>query len=126
MADAATSVLAIIALSGARIFHLYFLDPVMAIVGAIVIGQWSISLLAESSRTLLDLRVDKLEEQLRQTVIQSGAQIVDMHVWPLGDGRHAAVVSVRSGVSIGPLREHIREVIRIEHLTIETVAETAN
>jgi Co/Zn/Cd efflux system component len=98
----------------------------MAIVGAAVIAQWSVSLLAESSRTLLDLRVDKLEEELRQTVIESGAQIVDMHVWPLGEGRHAAVISVRSPASIEPLRERIRGAIRIEHLTIEAAPEPAN
>jgi cation diffusion facilitator family transporter len=125
LADAATSSLAIVALGGARIFGLNFLDPVMAIVSALVIAQWSYSLLLESGRTLLDLRVDKLEEQLRQVISKSSAEIVDMHVWPLGDGRHAAVISVRSEVAVDQLKEQIRDAVHIEHLTIETVPEAS-
>ncbi|MDL2404353.1 CDF family Co(II)/Ni(II) efflux transporter DmeF [Rhizobium calliandrae] len=96
IADAMTSVLAIVALLLGSRFGWIFLDPLMGIVGGLVILQWSLSLLRYSGAILLDFIPpgEDLPDEIRE-VIETGAdRITDLHVWQVGPGHHAAIVAV--------------------------------
>lgn len=96
LADALTSVTAIIALSLGRLFGWAILDPVMGIVGSLVIARWAVGLLRETSGHLLDGSVDpELRESIRSAVeAEPGCRVTDLHVWAVAPGHLAVVLSV--------------------------------
>ena len=119
LADALTSVLAIAALLGGRYLGWVWLDPVMGIVGAIVIASWSWSLMRDTASVLLDTSDPELEDEIKQQVEGPGdARITDLHVWRVGPGAHAAIVSA-IGADRETIRQRLAPVHEIEHLTIE-------
>lgn len=119
VADALTSVLAIAALLGGRYLGWVWLDPAMGVVGAIVIAVWSWSLMRDTGAVLLDATDAKLEAEIREKVEGPGdARICDLHVWRVGPGAHAAIVSA-TGVARATICERLRPVHEIEHLTVE-------
>jgi Co/Zn/Cd efflux system component len=119
VADALTSVLAIAALLGGRYLGWVWLDPAMGVVGAIVIAVWSWSLMRDTGAVLLDATDDKLASEIRTLVEGPGdATITDLHVWRVGPGAHAAIVSV-TGQGRAIICERLRPVHEIEHLTVE-------
>lgn len=120
LADALTSVLAIAALLGGRYLGWVWLDPVMGIAGAIVISVWSWSLMRDTARVLLDASDPHLEEEIRQEVEGPGdARITDLHVWRVGPGAHAAIVSVLGGATTETVRQRLRPVHELAHITVE-------
>jgi cation diffusion facilitator family transporter len=96
MADALTSVLAIAALTGAKYFGFIWMDPVMGIVGAILVARWSYGLLGSTSAVLLDRQApEELREKVRELLEQDcDTRVADLHVWSLGPETYSAVVSV--------------------------------
>ena len=119
LADALTSVLAIAALLGGRYLGWVWLDSVMGIVGAIVIASWSWSLMRDTASVLLDASDPELEDEIKQQVEGPGdARITDLHVWRVGPGAHAAIVSA-VGADSETIRQRLAPVHEIEHLTIE-------
>lgn len=119
LADALTSVLAIAALLGGRYLGWVWLDPVMGLVGATVIAIWSWSLMRVTAAVLLDASDPALEAEIRQQIEGPGdARITDLHVWRVGPGAHAAIVSV-IGADHAAIRQRLQPVHEIEHLTIE-------
>jgi len=123
MADALTSILAIIALVAGRQFGWTWMDPMMGIVGSIVIARWSYGLLGETSRVLLDAEVaPERQGQIRQA-IESDAdnRVVDLHLWRVGPKHLAAVVSVVCHEPREP--EHYKALLTrfpdLAHITIE-------
>lgn len=119
LADALTSVLAIVALLGGRYLSWVWLDPVMGLVGATVIAFWSWSLIRDTANVLLDAHESHLEEEIREFVEGPGdARITDLHVWRVGPGAHAAIVAVK-GIDGDTARARLREVHEIAHLTVE-------
>jgi cation diffusion facilitator family transporter len=120
LADALTSVLAIAALLGGRILGWVWLDPVMGIVGAVVIASWSWTLMRDTAAVLLDTIDLHLEDEIRQAVEGPGdARIADLHVWRVGPGAHAAIVSV-IGADRDTVRQRLAPVHEVAHLTVET------
>lgn len=120
LADALTSVLAIVALLAGRYLGWVWLDPVMGIVGAIVIARWSWTLVRDTSAVLLDTADPHLIAEIRECVEGPGdARIADLHVWRVGPQAHAAIVSVASSLTQAILRERLKPVHEIAHLTIE-------
>ncbi|MBN8845820.1 MAG: CDF family Co(II)/Ni(II) efflux transporter DmeF [Sphingomonadales bacterium] len=120
IADALTSVLAIAALVGGRYLGWVWLDPAMGVVGAIVIAVWSWSLMRDTGAVLLDATDAGLETEIRSLVEGPGdATITDLHVWRVGPGAHAAIVSV-VGTTRETVCQRLRPVHEIEHLTVET------
>lgn len=120
LADALTSVLAIVALLAGRYLGWVWLDPVMGIVGAIVISRWSWTLVRDTSAVLLDTADAHLIAEIRECVEAPGdARIADLHVWRVGPQAHAAIVSVASSLTQAILRERLKPVHEIAHLTIE-------
>lgn len=119
LADALTSVLAIAALLGGRYLGWVWLDPVMGLVGATVISIWSWSLMRATAAVLLDASDPALEAEIRQQIEGPGdARITDLHVWRIGPGAHAAIVSA-VGTDHASIRQRLLPVHEIEHLTIE-------
>lgn len=119
LADALTSVLAIVALLGGRYLGWVWLDPVMGLVGASVIAVWSWSLMRDTASVLLDAHESHLEEEIRAFVEGPGdARITDLHVWRVGPGAHAAIVAVK-GIDGDTVRSRLHEVHEIAHLTVE-------
>ncbi|MCL6619787.1 MAG: CDF family Co(II)/Ni(II) efflux transporter DmeF [Thermomonas hydrothermalis] len=97
IADAATSVLAIIALVGGKLWGAAWLDPIMGLVGAVLVTVWAWTLLHDSGRVLLDAEMDAPVVAEVREVIEQGAvpaRITDLHVWRVGRGKFACVVSL--------------------------------
>ncbi|WP_045727480.1 CDF family Co(II)/Ni(II) efflux transporter DmeF [Xanthomonas sp. GPE 39] len=95
LADALTSVMAIVALLLAKYLGWQWTDALMGIVGAIVIARWSLGLLRDTGAVLLDASAPPaLQAQIRERLEQDDERIADLHVWRIGPGQHAAIVSL--------------------------------
>jgi cation diffusion facilitator family transporter len=121
LADALTSVLAIVALLAGRYLGWVWLDPVMGIVGGLVIGRWSWALMRETAGVLLDTTDAAVAEEVRETVEGPGdARIVDLHVWRIGPEAHACIVSIAAPtLDAEAIRRRLAPVHEITHLTVE-------
>jgi cation diffusion facilitator family transporter len=120
LADALTSVLAIGALVAGRYLGWVWLDPVMGIVGAVVISVWAWNLMRDTAAVLLDTADAHLEGEVRQEVEGLGdAKITDLHVWRIGPGAHAAIVSFTGDASAADVRQRLRRVHELAHVTVE-------
>jgi cation diffusion facilitator family transporter len=123
IADAAVSVLAIIGLTLAKIFGWLWMDPLAGIVGALVIANWSYGLMRDTGAILLDIcPTDTIEKKVRKVVDTAGDQLLDLHVWRLGPGHFAAVVSVVTEVAQrSPAFYHaiLRGFKGLSHITVE-------
>src|SRR5438067_6603666 len=125
LADAFTSVLAIIALTGGKFAGWSWLDPIMGIVGSGVVFSWAYSLLRDTSGILLDRTPPSsdLPDEIRRAVESDGDSLVtDLHVWQIGIGKFAAMISVvaHEPKSSDSYRELFREHDELVHVTIET------
>jgi cation diffusion facilitator family transporter len=123
LADALTSVLAIAALLAGRYLGWVWMDPVMGIVGAVVIARWSWTLMRDTASVLLDATDNHVADEVRELVEGPGdVRIADLHVWRVGPDAHAAIVSVaaRPGVTTNMIRDRLTPVHELRHLTIET------
>ena len=127
IADAATSVLAIIALGGGWIYGWSWLDPVMGIVGAIMVAIWAKNLLTETGKVLLDREMDHaVVEEIREA-IESGPEagntrIADLHVWRIGKRAYSCALSlVTHDATLSPqrVRKQLAQHEEIVHSTIE-------
>ena len=98
LADAMTSVLAIVALFAGKHLGWAWMDPAMGTVGSLVIARWSVGLLRDTSAVLLDAEVSPARRTAIQTAIEADSddRVVDLHVWRVGPRYLAAIVSVVS------------------------------
>ena len=122
VADALTSILAIAALLAGRYLGWVWLDPVMGIVGAIVIARWDWTLMGVTAGVLLDQTDAHVAEEIRELVEKpGGATITDLHVWRVGPQARAAIVSVlgEATVNADSIRERLKPVHEVSHLTVE-------
>ena len=120
LADALTSVLAIVALLAGRTLGWVWLDAAMGIVGAVVIARWSWGLMRDSALVLLDATDPELEEEVRQQVEAPGdARITDLHLWRVGPAAHAAIVSVTGSANTESVRARLRPIHELAHVTVE-------
>lgn len=119
LADALTSVMAIIALLAGRYLGWVWMDPAIGIVGAIVIAHWAMTLMRDTAAVLLDETDHKVAEEVRALVEGPGdATINDLHVWRVGPEHHAAIVDVSSNTCCETLRARLAPVHEIAHLTV--------
>ncbi|HCY75082.1 MAG TPA: cation transporter [Ignavibacteriales bacterium] len=122
LADALTSVLAIIALSAAKFFGFIWMDPLMGIVGAILVSKWSWGLLRDTSRTLLDKEVSKeIQDHIKEAIEKKDDnKVADLHLWSIGPGIYSAAISVVTDNPKSPnyYKELLPEV-GIVHTTLE-------
>lgn len=123
LADALTSVLAIFALLIGKYYGAIWMDPLMGIVGAILVARWSIGLLKSSSRILLDEQgAEDIQEAIRSSIEgQEENRIVDLHLWTVGPGVYSVILSIVSRSPQNP--DHYRSLlpanIHLHHLSIE-------
>jgi cation diffusion facilitator family transporter len=124
LADAATSVLAIVALAGGMLWGLGWLDALMGLVGAALVSIWAWGLLRDSGRILLDAEMDAPVVAEVREVIEKGevpARITDLHVWRVGRAKYAVVLSVMT--SSDKDGEYFRRQLRVHeelvHVTVE-------
>src|SRR5216110_2593409 len=125
LADAFTSVLAITALTGGKFFGWAWLDPVVGIIGSGVVFSWAYTLLRDTSGILLDRTPasSDLPDEIRRAMESDGDSLVtDLHVWQIGIGKFAAMISVvaHEPKSSDSYRELFREHDELVHVTIET------
>lgn len=124
LADAATSVLAIIALFGGKLRGANWLDPVMGLVGAVLVTVWAYSLLRDTGRVLLDAEMNApVVEEIREVIAASPikARLSDLHVWRVGKGKYACILSLATDNDASP--EYFKEQLSIHeelvHISIE-------
>ncbi|MGH6834657.1 MAG: CDF family Co(II)/Ni(II) efflux transporter DmeF [Methylocella sp.] len=121
-ADAAVSVLAICGLLLGRFFGWVFMDPVMGIMGALVIANWAYGLIRDTGGVLLDMNPDKaMAEELRRTIENDGDRLADLHLWRLGPGHLGAIVSVMTAKHRDAefYRSRLSRFRMLSHVTIE-------
>lgn len=128
VADALTSVLAIVALLAGRNLGWVWLDPVIGVLGGLVIARWSLQLLRDCGRILLDSSAEGIIAEIRRTIESDGrTRLVDVHVWSLGGEERAAILSVASPEPQPP--EHYKSQIAhcqgLRHVTVEVHAAEA-
>jgi cation diffusion facilitator family transporter len=124
VADAATSVLAVGALIGGRYFGATWLDPLMGLLGTVLVGRWAWGLMRESGRVLLDAEMDApVVEEVRTAVAGLDASVVlrDLHVWRVGRGRYACILCLESSAALqaDEVRRALSNHEEIVHVTVE-------
>lgn len=122
--DAATSVLAIIALLGGKFFGAAWLDPIMGLVGGVLITVWAFGLLRDSGRALLDAEMDApVVAEIHEVIANSpvAAKILDLHVWRVGRGTFACVLSLQTEGYVHPdiFKQQLRVHEELIHITVE-------
>lgn len=123
MADAVTSILAIVALLGAKYFHLNWLDPFMGIVGAALIIRWSFLLLKDTGGILLERENDNpIVNVIRDEIESDGdSKISDLHIWKVAQNKYACLMALVTGEkhTIEDYKSRLNKVHELAHITIE-------
>ncbi|MBY5414865.1 cation transporter [Rhizobium leguminosarum] len=123
IADALTSVLAIAALTFGSLYGWLWLDPLMGIVGGLVIANWSWSLMKSSGGVLLDVvpEGETLPAEIRGAIETEDDRITDLHVWQVGPGHHAAIVAVLTSQPRDPAfyKGRLSALEELSHVTVE-------
>lgn len=124
VADAATSVLAIVALIGGKLWGADWLDPVMGIAGAGLVAVWAYGLLRDTGRVLLDAEMDapvvaEIREVIKASPIKT--DITDLHVWRVGKGKYACILSLVSADETAPnyFKQQLEIHEELVHITVE-------
>ena len=127
VADAATSVLAIVALVGGLLLGLTWLDPAMGIIGAILVARWAWGLLRDTSRVLLDREMDHpVTAEIREVVATldqtKTTRIADLHLWRVGKARFACILSLMThdpSMTPNRVKAGLSEHEELAHVTVE-------
>jgi cation diffusion facilitator family transporter len=122
MADAAVSVLVIAGLLMARAFGWLWMDPLAGFIGALVIANWSVGLLRDTSGILLDRTPDpRMAERVRLVIESEGDRVTDLHLWRLGPGHLGAIVSVATSGAreAAHYRQRLAKFADLSHVTVE-------
>jgi len=124
VSDAATSALAIFALIGGKLWGAVWLDPVMGLVGAMLVALWSLGLLRESGKVLLDAEMNApVVEEIRDVIRSSPvpATIADLHVWRVGRGQYACILALLTNGEVDGdyFRRQLQVHEELVHITVE-------
>jgi len=122
LADALTSGLAIVALLAAKLLGWYFLDPIMGIVGMLVVGKWSVDLIKGSASILLDQDVSGASADVTKALESiDDVTVADLHVWAVAPGKRAVVASVVTHSPREPAsyQRAIAEAGSFHHISVE-------
>jgi cation diffusion facilitator family transporter len=125
LADALTSVLAIVALLAGRFYGLVWMDPLMTLVVVCVILSWSYGLMRASGAVLLDMVPDRrLEGLIRLRLETGGDRVSDLHLWQLGPGHVGLIAAVVSDRPKPPAvyKRRLSGLQGLSHVTIEVHA----
>lgn len=122
LADALTSLLAIVALLAGKFAGWAWLDPIIGIVGAALVTRWAWQLLKDTSKVLLDRQCSELEQEVRRAVEDGDVRITDLHLWAIGPNLHAAIIALVAHHPESPevYRRRIQQQCpNLAHITIE-------
>jgi len=122
LADAAVSVLVIVGLLLGRLLGWAWMDPVVGLIGALVIAAWAYTLIRDAGSVLLDMNPDRgMAERMRAMIESDGDRLTDLHLWRLGPGHLAAILSVATKRQRGP--DYYRTLLRrfrfLSHVTVQ-------
>ena len=123
LADSLTSLLAIVALLSGKMFGWNWLDPIMGIIGALVITRWSYILLKETSPILLDENIEESNKSLIKAKVESDSdnRISDLHLWKVGPNDYAVIISLVTHFP-KPVEHYkglLQDIHNLSHITIE-------
>jgi Co/Zn/Cd efflux system component len=125
LADALTSVLAVFALLAAKRFGAAWMDPAMGVVGGALVARWAWGLVKDAGAVLLDRQASpEMVQALRQAVQSDGRlRVVDLHLWSIGPGDRAAIVSVVApdGCRCEEVARLVPRELGVTHLTVEVL-----
>ncbi|MCB1052653.1 MAG: CDF family Co(II)/Ni(II) efflux transporter DmeF [Acidobacteria bacterium] len=122
LTDALTSILAIIALIGGKIWGANWLDPAMGIVGAFLVLIWAWGLLRDSGTILLDAEpAPALLQKVRQSVEEKVGPIEDLHIWRIAKNRYACILSITTPkpITAQEVKAHLQGFAELSHITVE-------
>jgi cation diffusion facilitator family transporter len=122
LADAAVSVLAVAGLLAAKLLGWSFMDPLMGMIGMLVIGNWSFGLVRDTGAILLDMTPDRqMAARIRGEIEADGDRLTDLHLWRLGPGHLGAIVAVTTARPRGAdfYRARLGRFATLSHVTIE-------
>ena len=123
LADALTSILAIVALVCAKYFGWIWMDPMMGLVGAALVARWSYGLLGQTAAVLLDRQAPgDRPDTIRQAIeVDGDSRVTDLHVWSIGPGIYSAQVTLVAHEPASPheYRRRLAELADVVHLSIE-------
>ena len=123
VADALTSVLAIIALLGAKYFNLIWLDPFVGIVGAWLILRWSFLLLKDSGHILLEREIDNpIVNGIKNEIESDGdSKVSDFHIWKVSQDKYSCIVSLvtAGNSSVEEYKRRLKKIRKLAHVTVE-------
>ena len=122
IADAAVSVLVIVGLLLAKIFGWAWMDPLVGIVGSLVIASWAFGLIRDTGAILLDMTANLgMAEKLQRAIEADGDEVSDLHLWRLGPGHLGAIISLKTEKPHGPAfyRAKLARFRSLSHVTIE-------
>jgi len=123
LADALTSLLAIVALITGKAFGWVWMDPIMGIVGALIISRWSYGLLIDTGKVLLDRDVNAEAVEEIRSIVESDSdnRVADLHVWRVGSHHLAAIISIVTHFPKPP--DHYKKLLadhhEMAHITFE-------
>ena len=123
VADAVTSIFAIIALCAAKYLDWGFLDAVLGILGSILVAKWAIGLIKETGKTLLDAEMNHpVVEEIREVIAEfPQAEITDLHVWKVGKGKFSCILALVTDAELNA--DQVREALSIHdeivHISVE-------
>jgi cation diffusion facilitator family transporter len=127
LADALTSLLAIFALLGAKYFGYTWMDPVMGVIGALLVARWSVGLLGMSGGILLDRQApSELQEKVRDALEASEVRVADLHIWCIGPNVFAVIAVLVAAEPQSPeaYKALLPEELGLEHISIEVHRES--
>ncbi len=125
LADTLTSVLAVVALLSGKFLGYGWMDPVMGILGSLLVARWSMGLFRSTAAVLLDEQAPpEICDGILEAIDGLGGEVTDLHVWSIGPGLYSAIVSVETDAPecASRFRETILSDSRISHLTVEVRA----
>lgn len=124
LTDAATSIFAILALCGGKYLGAAWLDPVMGIVGAVLVGIWAIGLLRDTGKILVDAEMDApVGQEIREAIAQGepDAVISDLHLWRVARDKYACMLTIhtKGNIDVDRFKKMIQIHEELVHITIE-------
>ena len=121
LADTLTSLLAIVALIVGKFYGWTWLDAMMGIVGAVVIGKWTLGLMKQTAPVLLDESINKSYRDEITKTLAPYAEIVDLHIWKVSGHHYSAAIALKnhSDKTLDEFKQLLSKFDKIHHLTLE-------
>lgn len=123
LADALTSVMALVALVCGKYLGWTLMDPIVGILGSLVVASWAVGLMRQTSGILLDRTPSwsDLPGEIRKTVDDEDAAVCDLHVWQVAPGKFAAILAIDANdpAAAGRIKSRLREHDELVHVTVE-------